>query len=52
MPSLEDYSTNYEPFDIMLIIAFSFKGFTILLMIWQQSAIDVFFIDWERKKAM
>jgi hypothetical protein len=52
MPSLDEYSLNYEPFDIMLIITFSFKTFTILIMIWKQCEIDVFFIDWERKKAM
>lgn len=50
MPSENTWDFNYYPFWVCVIIMFSFKAASVVALIWRQTSIDLFFIDWEKPK--
>lgn len=50
MPASNTWQYNYYPFWVVVIIMFSFKAGATIALIWKQTSIDIFFIDWEKEK--
>ena len=51
LPGLDTYVTNFRPFDILFYIVLVMKLIYIVFkIIFEQSSMNIFLIDWERPK--